>query len=285
MPLAGRDHRSGRLTNVNELDQCALDLGTVSITIDAHPSEIHTFTLEVQDGYEVSSDHIELTILNSSPDAAFLQCSGTYSLGENVVVQGTVSDFDGDTLNYAFKEGANILCSGTLTPPAGGNPVDLPDCVVSGFWLGTHHVTLEVDETYNDPFVTDPPCELTIVDTTAPTLAPSVDKGILWPPNHKMVVVTIETNASDDSGLPVNLSAVVTSNEPVEGLGDGDTAPDWIEPQIDPATGVITMQLRAERSGTGEGREYTISITATDDAGNTSTADVVVIVPHDKKKK
>jgi hypothetical protein len=52
----------------------------------------------------------------------------------------------------------------------------------------------------------------------------------------------------------------VTSNEPVNGLGDGDASPDWTI--ID----AHHINLRAERSGTGTGRTYTITITCTDGA-------------------
>ena len=64
-------------------------------------------------------------------------------------------------------------------------------------------------------------------------------------------------------------------------MSDGDTAPDWTEPVIDQASGKISLQLRAERSGTGNGREYTVSITAVDAAGNATTVPVTVSVPHD----
>ena len=64
-----------------------------------------------------------------------------------------------------------------------------------------------------------------------------------------MVDIVIEANASDNSGLPVTLTASVTSNEPEDGLGDGDSAPDWAEPVIDQETGIITLQLCAERAG------------------------------------
>lgn len=57
------------------------------------------------------------------------------------------------------------------------------------------------------------------------------------------------------------LSAVVSSNESQDGLGDGDMAPDWTPPVINQETGVITLQLHAERSGK-EGREHTVTITA-----------------------
>ena len=60
---------------------------------------------------------------------------------------------------------------------------------------------------------------------------------------------------------------------------------DWTEPVIDQDNGIITLQLRAERSGTGEGRIYTITITATDESGNSSQAQVNIIVPHDKRNK
>ncbi len=68
-------------------------------------------------------------------------------------------------------------------------------------------------------------------------------------------------------------------------LGDGDTFPDWTEPLIDQQSGVISLQVRAERSGKGSGRTYTVRITATDAAGNMSAAEVPIIVPHDKGKK
>jgi hypothetical protein len=83
----------------------------------------------------------------------------------------------------------------------------------------------------------------------------------------------------------VALSAVISSNEPQNGLGDGDVSPDWTLPVIDQATGQITFQLRAERSGSGNGRIYTIRVSATDGSNNVSSADVKIVVPHDNGKK
>src|SRR4030095_4167391 len=40
-------------------------------------------------------------------------------------------------------------------------------------------------------------------------------------------------------------------------------------------------QLRSERSGNGTGRIYTISVTCTDQYGNSSTSTTTVTVPHD----
>ena len=121
---------------------------------------------------------------------------------------------------------------------------------------------------------------------TPPTITSvTANPSTLWPPNHKMVNITINAEVKDVSGLPVTLSATIASNEPQNGLGDGETAPDWTEPVIDQQTGVIKLKLRAERSGSGNGRIYTVTITATDASGNASTALVEILVPHDKGRK
>jgi hypothetical protein len=51
-------------------------------------------------------------------------------------------------------------------------------------------------------------------------------------------------------------------------------------------TGDLTLDLRAERSGTGSGRTYTITVVATDSAGNASAPKTVtVFVPRSQKGK
>jgi hypothetical protein len=104
--------------------------------------------------------------------------------------------------------------------------------------------------------------------------------NLLWPPNHKMVPVRVRftTQGNCKEGLSCKITSV-SSNEPVNGLGDGDTAPDWA------ITGDLSVNLRAERSGTGSGRVYTITLTCTDVLGNSSTGTANVTVPHDRGKK
>ena len=125
--------------------------------------------------------------------------------------------------------------------------------------------------------VAESDCSLDPRDNAPPTLAPVLNKTTLWAPNHKMVDISIETHATDDSGVPVYLQASITSNESDEGA-----EPDWSVPVIDRNTGIINLQLRAERLGTGSGRVYTITIIATDDSGNSHSVDVEVFVPHDE---
>jgi hypothetical protein len=68
----------------------------------------------------------------------------------------------------------------------------------------------------------------------------------------------------------------VTQDEPVTGLGDGDTAPDAV------IQGNKVL-LRAERAGGGNGRVYRVSFTATDSNGASCSGSVTVSVPHDRK--
>ncbi|MFL5738653.1 MAG: reprolysin-like metallopeptidase [Flavisolibacter sp.] len=114
-----------------------------------------------------------------------------------------------------------------------------------------------------------------VKDNTPPVIsAISANPPALWPPNHKMINVVINYTAKDNCSA-VTSSLSVVSNEPINGTGDGDTAPDWI------VVDNHHLQLRAERAGNRDGRVYTITITATDDCGNTSKADVSVVVNHD----
>ncbi|HSE98588.1 MAG TPA: hypothetical protein VLD57_10015, partial [Blastocatellia bacterium] len=100
----------------------------------------------------------------------------------------------------------------------------------------------------------------------------SVDRPSLWPVNHKLIDVRVNYTVANNCG-PFTCTLSVTSNEPIDGTGDGDTAPDW--EVIDEHR----VRLRAERAGTGEGRIYTITITCTDQNGNSSTSTVTVSVP------
>ncbi len=260
-----------------ENGECPLELITTSIGIGTH-----TLTLEITDSIDTSTDNMILTIENSAPHAGPTG-GGVYEINSDVTLDGFVSDYDGDFLSYWWKEGEIELFSGTIQTIPGGDPVQLPNDVISNLTLGVHIIALFVDDGINNPVSSE--ITVNIVDTGPPTLAPVSNKTILWPPNHQMENITIETNASDNSGIMPTLAASVYSNEPEEGLGDGDMKPDWTEPLIDQENGIISLELRAERSGTGDGRIYTISITAADQSGNTSTVNIEIIVPHDKKKK
>lgn len=115
-----------------------------------------------------------------------------------------------------------------------------------------------------------------VVDTTAPSLTVTASPSVLWPANHKLIPIQVNTIASDSCDASPVLSCAVTSNEPVNSTGDGNTTGDivWSKGQL---------FLRAERKGNAADRVYTIACTATDSSRNTTAATATVIVPHDKR--
>jgi hypothetical protein len=80
--------------------------------------------------------------------------------------------------------------------------------------------------------------------------------------------VTVNYAATDNCGAVSNALSV-TSNEALNG-----TVPDWVVEDSH------RVQLRAERSSTGAGRVYAITVISTDNAGNSSTRTVTVTAPR-----
>lgn len=121
--------------------------------------------------------------------------------------------------------------------------------------------------------------QVAVVDTTPPTLTLSVSPTTLKPPNHKLVTITATLTTSDvcDATPTIKLLSIV-SNEPDNGLGDGDQPQDVQGAAF--GTDDRTFQLRSERSGKGNGRIYTITYEARDDSGNATVRQATVTVPH-----
>ncbi len=166
-----------------------------------------------------------------------------------------------DIVSFDWYEGDSLLGSGEI--------------IAYTFPPGTHTVTLVVTDSCGAS--DDDDVIVTVQDTTPPSIVSvSATPNVLWPPNHKMVEVVVTVEAVDVSDpAPVCYIVDVTSNEPIDGPGDGDTEADW------EITGELTVNLRAERAGVGTGRIYTLHIECTDASGNTATATVTVTVPHD----
>lgn len=73
----------------------------------------------------------------------------------------------------------------------------------------------------------------------------------------------------------------VQSSEADNGLGDGDTANDIQDARI--GTDDRDLSVRAERSGKGTGRVYTLTYQARDAAGNIATESLRVSVPISRR--
>lgn len=151
------------------------------------------------------------------------------------------------------------------------------DVVVPGSCMGEEIITRTWSLTDDCQNNTTHDQVITARDTTRPVIDNvSADPSSLWPPNHKMRLVKINYTATDNCSDAAHITNVlsVTSNEPINGTGDGDTSPDW--EVIDDRY----VRLRAERSGNGDGRIYTITITSTDDCGNVASTTTTVVVVH-----
>jgi alpha-tubulin suppressor-like RCC1 family protein len=124
---------------------------------------------------------------------------------------------------------------------------------------------------------------LTVTDTTPPVIEEgSGGDACLWPPRHDLHVLargSFHPSFTDDCSEPVTWRFVgCLSDQPVDGLGDGDTEPDCVV-----ATDGESVLVRAERSGrVTEGRSYSVSAAARDACGNESAPAVIarVRVPH-----
>ena len=118
----------------------------------------------------------------------------------------------------------------------------------------------------------------TVVNDVAPTVALSVTPGVIRVPNHEMVTITPTVSATDNINPAHRIEFVgVSVSEPADGQGDGKTARD-VEVSTDG-----TIRVRADRSGWGTGRPYTITYRATDAAGNIGYASATVTVPRGRE--
>ena len=221
--------------------------------------------------------------------------------GNTATCSATVKVQDTTAPTIACPGDLTVQCDSHCDPTLGGVPATDPDVVA---WLASftgsdvcdpsptstlpHPACFKVGDTPVTFTMTDhsgngSSCTRTVhvVDTAPPTIAVSLDRTVLWPPNHKMITIHATVTVTDvcDPNPYFELISIV-SNEPDNGLGDGDT-PNDIQ-GADYGTADTQFQLRSERSGLGSGRKYTITYRAFDHSGNTSDQVVVVKVPHDQ---
>jgi len=234
-----------------------------------------TFELIANDGIDPSPpDIIDIYVENENHppvvNAGNFQTKDEMSL---VTLDGSASyDPDGDALTFNWTQisGPAVSLSDVSSPtPSFTAPVVGPGGADLAFTLsisdglgGTDsgEVTIHVSNV-NDP----PNCNLAYADPAR-----------LWPPNHSLVQVRIVGLADPNNDQVTITVSGVTQDEPLNGLGDGDTSPDAIF-----SDGILLV--RTERAGGGNGRVYKISFQADDAFGEGCAGTVIVCVPHDRK--
>jgi len=193
----------------------------------------------------------------------------------NVTVECTGSlgiDADDPQL-AAFFSGllASDVCDASLTKG---------DDAPAFFPLGDTLVTF----TATDDHTNSSSCSatVTVADTIPPDITVTLSRDSLWPPNHKMASLTTSVTVTDVCDpSPTFVLTSIASDEPDNGLGDGDQPNDIQGAAY--GTADTAFSLRSERAGLGDGREYACTYTASDSSGNTTPNVSVVSVPHSQQ--
>jgi len=197
-----------------------------------------------------------------------------------------------DTQKPTVSAPANIMvsndpgqCSANLNPGSATASDNCSGAIVSGtrsdglplsspYPVGTTTIGWTATDAAGNTSTNSAQQTITVNDTESPSIENLyASPVVLWPPNHTMRDVAVNYSAIDNCSS-LNCVLSVASNEPVNGTGDGDTAPDW---EVIDATRV---RLRAERAANGSGRIYTITVTCTDTAGNIARKQTTVVVVH-----
>lgn len=183
------------------------------------------------------------------------------------------SDPDGDPFTYAWTR----LSGPVVTPSnaASATPsFTAPEVDPGGATLVFQLVVTDSGGLSSPPSTTT----VTVQDVNDPPLCDlgKASPSLLWPPNHKMVPVSI-VGVTDPQNDKMTITVTgITQDEPVNGTGDGDTSPDG-------SLMGTTALIRAERAGSGNGRVYQIRFTADDGDGGVCKGAVTVGVPNDAK--
>jgi hypothetical protein len=119
-----------------------------------------------------------------------------------------------------------------------------------------------------------------VVDTIPPAITIAASPTTLWPPNGKLVSVRVSgriTDEPDGSGLNASSAAFVVLDE------YGQLQPDGSLTLGADGQYAFSVALKASRRGNDrDGRRYTITVSATDQAGNLGVGSTVVTVPHNQ---
>jgi PKD repeat protein len=230
-----------------------------------------TVTLMVADSQYNATDTVNIVVevdatapvVDAGPDVTVEQESHA---GTQVVLTGTATDMVSTRFNFTWTENGMVL----------KEEANVSETTLTyTFNLGTHVVTLYATDDANNTGSDN--VTVTVVDTTPPEICATATPNNLWSPDHKYVEVEATVTVYDVCDPSPTLTLVsITSNEPDNGMGDGNTVNDIV------IMNDFTFNLRAERSGTGCGRTYTITYQATDASGNTAMATVTVEVPHNQ---
>jgi hypothetical protein len=236
--------------------------------------ETLTFVLTVSDGNATGTDEVHVLVENANhPPSANAGSDQIVQDGDVVQLAGTASDPDGDplTLGWIQTSGQTV----TLSASATLTPAFTAPSVAPG---SSETLTFRLDVTDSSGATASDTSTVQVQHPGDPPVCSAArpSQQVLWPPNHQLVPIEILgiTNRTLDP-VTVVITAV-TQDEPVGGLGDGDTSPDAV------IQGNRVL-LRAERAGGSNGRVYEIRFDAITALGASCSGVVQVGVPPNMK--
>ena len=251
--------------------------GICTYTPDADYTGPDSFTYLARDadgGTDPGVVSVTVTPVNDDPTAVDDSLTTEQDTAGTVGVLGNDADVDGDSLSVTTLSPTaahgSVSCTAagacTYTPDAGYIGPDAFDYSISDGHGGTD--TASVAVTVTEPGNTPPSCA---------NVKPSKTK--LWPPRHKLVLVTL-FGATDPDGDPLTFTITsVTQDEKVRNsAGRDDKSPDAKRVPGHPNQ----IKLRAERKPSGNGRVYRIFYTVSDGQGGTCSGVEKVGVPRSK---
>jgi len=264
-------------TASNAAGQCGQTLTFASQTTGTPAPQV-----QYKIGTTVITSPFMFPVGTTTVTAVALNGAGTATCSFKVTVNDTAKPVINCPANISvFNDpgvcGAVVRFTPTATDNCPGVVVSSSPASGSLFPVGTSTVTV----TATDAAGNKSTCTFTVkvTDNEPPVITGfNISRRNVWPPNHQTVDVMVDYNSTDNCGV-VSCHLSVSSNEPGNGHGDGNTTPDWriVNDHL--------IKLRAERSGNGKGRVYTITVTCTDQYGNASSKTTTVDVQHDMRLK
>jgi PKD repeat protein len=235
-------------------------------TPEANEHGPDSFVFQVSDGQLLSAAATVTLAVHATNDVPVAADQSLEVIqARETAVTLTATDVDGDALSYTI-----------VIPPAhgtlGGAAPNLVYTSDTGY-TGVDAFAFQVNDGQADSNVAAVSLSVVAEQNHAPHCSQA--RAVIasaWPPNHKMASVQIAGLTDHDGDELFVLAKEIRQDEAVDGLGDGDRSPD----------GTLTpLQLRVERSGTGNGRIYRIAFEASDADGASCTGTVSLCVPHD----
>lgn len=221
-------------------------------------------TCTAVDGSQTATCHERVHVADVNPPV--IACPGNQTLVcESTLGPGVVAT-------------ASTKCGGTALSVTCPSPLD-------GTFSADTTITCSATDTNNG---TSSSCSFNVdVEPGAPVVMPAVGPT-LWPPNHKYHTIDFQdcVQSVTHCGSDVTSSATwsiqyVTSDEVEDAPGNGENGDGHTCADMVIAADKQSVDLRAERNGTADGRVYTLHYTVSV-GGSSIPGTCQAVVPHDQ---